>query len=122
MSVVRGDSLDDAIAAYKSQGFIDSDHNDPEPGFEKVAIYAVKGRDYWEWTHFARLRPDGWWESKIGEFEDIIHRSTNALAGQEYGTVRIVLKRTLADRIRRQLGYRKQPPQGLSLSAEHEAA
>src|SRR4051812_16315721 len=56
-----GERLGHLIEAFKTVGFADCGQNClPEPGYEKVALYQdVDGK----WTHAARLRPDGWWES-----------------------------------------------------------
>ena len=62
-----------------------------EAGHEKVALYAD---DQGEWTHVARQLPDGWWTSKLGPDEDILHRTPQALAGDLYGQVQAIMKRT----------------------------
>ena len=63
-----------------------------EPGFEKVALYADRNEEV---THAARQTADGSWTSKLGEWEDIAHKSLEALCGDEpaYGTVAQILKR-----------------------------
>jgi hypothetical protein len=38
--------------------------------------------------------PDGWWTSKLGPDEDILHRTPQALLGDLYGQVRKIMKRT----------------------------
>jgi hypothetical protein len=43
-----------------------------EAGLEKVALYAD---EHGEWTHAAPQLPDGWWTSKLGPEEDILHRT-----------------------------------------------
>ena len=56
----------------------------------KVALYA----DEWGgWTHAARQLADGWWTSKLGPAEDILHRTPSALVGVVYGEVREFMKR-----------------------------
>ena len=45
-------------------------------------------------THAARQLPDGWWTSKLGPDEDILHRTPQGLAGDLYGHVRMVMKRS----------------------------
>src|SRR5262249_16823494 len=100
------------VEAFKAVWFEECADPSPEVGYEKVALYeGVNG-----WTHAARLREDGWWESKLGRTEDCIHRSPSDLEGELYGQVRMYLKRTIARRIRyslrRWLGAKKvNPPQ-----------
>lgn len=50
--------------AFRSLGFEPCD--DPEPGFEKVALYGNDGF----YTHAARRLPDGKWTSKLGKAEE----------------------------------------------------
>ena len=78
--VSPGYRLVDLVNALASVGFASCGMNgSPETGFEKVALYQNSDR---EWTHAARLRPDGWWESKVGEFDDILHKAPAALEGR----------------------------------------
>jgi hypothetical protein len=63
-----------------------------EAGFEKIAIYADRF-DYWK--HAAHQLPDGSWESKCGEDEDISHTDPEVLEGSDYGKVVLYLKRPI---------------------------
>jgi hypothetical protein len=63
-----------------------------EKGFEKVVIY-VKGQQ--NPTHAARQLPSGVWTSKIGDEEDIEHVSPAVLEGVCYGSVAVVMKRSI---------------------------
>lgn len=68
-----------------------------EPGFEKVALYAMHRSNSprevpqrlsalnpdWAPTHMARQLPDGTWTSKCGGSEDITHLTLDAL--ESYG-------------------------------------
>lgn len=75
---------------YHEKQYVRCDNGEIEDGYEKIAIYA----DEWDdWQHAARLREDGWWESKIGNGEDICHRTLECLEGIEYGKVVQFLKR-----------------------------
>ena len=58
---------------------------------EKVALYAD---DQGNWTHAALQLPDGWWTSKLGPDEDILHRTPQALLGNVSGHVREIMKCT----------------------------
>ena len=60
-----------------------------EVGHEKVAIYAIG----FLVEHMARQLSDGTWTSKCGEDEDIVHHTLSSLEGDEYGHVRLILKR-----------------------------
>jgi hypothetical protein len=57
--------------------------------YEKIALY-VDAND--RPTHAARLLPSGVWSSKLGEDEDIEHKTLECLGGG-YGRVKVFLKR-----------------------------
>ena len=38
--------------------------------------------------------PDGWWTSKLGPDEDILHQTPQALVGDLYGQVHAIMRRT----------------------------
>jgi hypothetical protein len=61
-----------------------------EPEWEKVAIFGKGGDDL---QHFARQLPNGKWTSKLGMQIDIEHHDLECLKGQEYGELRLILKR-----------------------------
>jgi len=61
-----------------------------ESGAQKIAIYVCDG----EPTHAARQNPDGSWSSKLGMLHDIEHSTLEALEGDEYGRVALILRRT----------------------------
>ena len=86
----REESLDAFRAAFATLGYGPCGPDDAEPGFERVAVFCDEaGRP----THAARQMPDGRWTSKLGELVDIEHE-LSALAGAQYGTVALVLRRT----------------------------
>jgi hypothetical protein len=79
------------ISAFKEIGYSECNFDAGlEAGFEKVAIYAKDN----VWQHAARQCEDGRWTSKIGNLEDIIHKTPFALTGAEYGDVVCFLKRS----------------------------
>jgi hypothetical protein len=78
--------------AFRSLGYEPCPDGSPEPGFEKVALYAA-GAFY---THAARQLPSGKWTSKLGRLEDIEHDSPDDVAGGAYGEVLRFMKRPLA--------------------------
>jgi hypothetical protein len=86
-----GDDLAALAGLFASLGYAPCAGAELEAGFEKVALYAD---DHGEWTHAARQRHDGWWTSKLGPDEDILHRTPQALVGQHYGQVQMIMKRT----------------------------
>jgi hypothetical protein len=69
--------------AFRALGYEDCAGGDPEPGFEKVALYGSSLL----YTHAARQLPDGKWTSKLGRSEDIEHDTPDDVAGGIYGEV-----------------------------------
>jgi hypothetical protein len=91
--VPREETVAAFVAAFGTLGFVPSDSEAVEPGFEKVALFAdARGVP----THAARQLPTGLWTSKLGTWEDIEH-DLHALEGDIYGTVALVLKRPTRD-------------------------
>lgn len=80
------DALEAALVAL---GFEPCPDGNPEPGWEKVALYAAGAFG----THAARQLSGGTWTSKLGRQEDIEHDTAEALAGGVYGEVFRYLKR-----------------------------
>jgi hypothetical protein len=85
-----GDDLAALSGLFAALGYAACEGDELEVGHEKVALYA---NDQGEWTHAARQLPDGWWTSKLGPDEDILHRSPQALVGDLYGQVRVIMQR-----------------------------
>jgi hypothetical protein len=85
-----GDDLASLVSLFAALGYTPCTGDELEPGHEKVALYAD---DQGEWTHAARQLTDGWWTSKLGPDEDILHRTPQALAGDLYGQVQVIMKR-----------------------------
>lgn len=62
-----------------------------EERVEKIAIYVdSRGKP----THAARQLSSGNWTSKLGQLEDIEHATLENIAGQRYGSVGVILKRS----------------------------
>jgi hypothetical protein len=76
---------------------------EPEPGFEKVALYADAAGIP---THAARQLSGGKWTSKLGRREDIEH-ALDDLTGDVYGSV---------------VAFLKGPPQGPGPPAQQHPA
>ena len=91
----RDDRIEDWINALKLNNYTVTNSQELEQGMEKIAIYV--GYDGSP-THVARQLASGSWTSKIGKLEDIVHSSTRALEGDEYGEVQIIMKRKRAKR------------------------
>jgi hypothetical protein len=88
--VARELTLDAFIAAYRSLGYSPCDSGAREAGYEKVVIYVTASG---EPTHAARQLPNGAWTSKLGNADDISHRTPEALEGPQYGVVRQYMRR-----------------------------
>jgi hypothetical protein len=83
-------SLESFVGAFVTQGYAACESERFEMGVEKIAIY-VDGRGIP--SHAARQIESGWWTSKLGEMEDIEHKTLAALEGRAYGTVARIMKR-----------------------------
>lgn len=86
--VPRSDTIDAFIAALQTLGYLPCLSDQPEQGFEKVALYGMEGRV----RHAARQLLNGKWTSKLGSSIDIEH-SLDGVVGHQYGRVMIILKR-----------------------------
>ena len=89
--VVLEETLDALVAAFATLGYAPCSGEEPEPGFERVALFANAAVP----THAARQLPSGRWTSKLGVREDIEH-DLHAVSGDVYGTVVLFLKRPLS--------------------------
>jgi len=85
------------VAAFGTLGYEPCDSPELECNYDKVAIYVdLLNRP----THMARQLPSGWWTSKLGLLEDIIHRTLSEIEGtgipddRDYGRVAAILKRS----------------------------
>lgn len=87
--VVREETLPAFRAAFATLGYLASENERWEAGFEKIALFADARAVP---THAARQLPTGLWTSKLGLAEDIEHE-LRALEGEIYGTVVLVMKR-----------------------------
>jgi hypothetical protein len=87
--VPREETIEAIQAVFAALGYAVCEHAEPEPGFEKVALFANTTRVP---THAARQLPGGPWTSKVGQLECIEH-ALRDLEGPEYGSVVLVMKR-----------------------------
>jgi hypothetical protein len=92
VSAHREESVAAFIEAFQTLGYLPCPDDSLEPGFEKVALYALAGVP----KHAARQLPGGRWTSKLGPLEDIEH-ALDGLVGAWYGTVVQFLRRPLSN-------------------------
>ncbi len=87
----RIESTANFISFFKLHGFEICEHERPERGFEKIALFEKDGLP----KHACRLLKNDLWTSKIGILEDVQH-SLAAISGGMYGEVAVFLKRRIA--------------------------
>ena len=76
------------VEAFGTLGYLPCDSGEPEPGFEKVAIYIKSGKP----THASKQLQTGRWTSKLGRSE-LIEHDLDALEGDAYGHIAQILRR-----------------------------
>jgi len=87
--LTRDDTVESWIEVFEIHGFQRCLTTDLEQGIEKVVIYVNRG----EPQHITRQLENGIWISKLGPDEDIEHNTLEALVGDKYGKVEIIMKR-----------------------------
>jgi len=75
--------------AFATLGYAICSDAELESGFERIAIFADGNGIP---THASRQLPNGRWTSKLGKLDDIEHDLLD-LAGIEYGTVVLIMRR-----------------------------
>jgi hypothetical protein len=90
--ILREETLPAFIAAFETIGYEVCDNPSMETGFVKIAIYGDAQNVP---RHVARQLANGEWTSKIGQYEDIQHRTLKALTGNPpaYGTVIQIMRK-----------------------------
>lgn len=88
--VPRDNRLETVVKIFEIHGYTKCSTDLPETGYEKVAIY--EHRDFGV-QHAARQLQDGGWTSKLGEWEDIKHRTPQSILCDDYGEVVQIMKR-----------------------------
>ena len=88
-SIPRDDLIVTVMSLFAGEGFSLCDDDAPEPGYEKIALYAFVG----QFMHVARQLEDGRWTSKLGNREVITHPSLTNLAGGFFGSVHCIMRR-----------------------------
>ncbi|MCE2805969.1 MAG: hypothetical protein LW700_12280 [Gemmataceae bacterium] len=86
--IPRLETIDSFRLAFEALGFAKAKNDQPEPGMEKIAIFAQGGKP----THMARQLENGRWTSKMGQSEDIEH-ALRDLEGVLYGEVALFMGR-----------------------------
>lgn len=86
------ETAENFIKAFESEKYELCADGEIEAGFEKVAIYLNQNQKP---THAARSLPSGVWTSKLGDEEDIEHKTLEAVGGQWYGTAAVFLRRKI---------------------------
>lgn len=92
---LRDDDNDDIDAlkrAFAQIGYQECPSGDLEPGYLKVALYAIREDD---WLHAAVQEPNGEWSSKLGAGYDIRHRTPQCLEGPTYGKVVCFMRKAI---------------------------
>jgi hypothetical protein len=95
--VAIAETIEAFIHAYETEGYSVCQTHELEDGIEKIAIYVEADIP----THAARQLEDGCWTSKLGDWEDIRHRTLEALEtgdddthqGLAYGKVAVIMGR-----------------------------
>ena len=88
------DRVESLIEVFRSLQFEVCDNAEPEPGFEKIAIFGDEGA----YLHAARQVEGDRWTSKLGTYKDIAHKTLSALAGPApaFGEVVAIMRRPLS--------------------------
>ena len=84
LNAKQGNNVDALMSAFATLGYEKCEDCTLEIGFEKIAIYADQNG---VWQHAAKLTKDGYWISKLGDWEDIRHKTLDALECADYGSV-----------------------------------
>jgi hypothetical protein len=95
--ILRQPSIVAFVAAFQTMGYEPCHSYDLEPGFEKIAIFAI-GNDV---KHMARQLPSGAWTSKLGEWWDIAHDAVDGVQDPphhvHYGMKRQAMRRRVIE-------------------------
>jgi hypothetical protein len=82
------------VEAFQTLGYELCLNGSLEVGVEKIAIFGKKqSNEPAIPTHAALQLSSGEWTSKLGPFEDIVHREIDSVDGPVYGRARIYMSR-----------------------------
>lgn len=88
------DTVEGWKQVFTIHGYSETDSDELEDGFEKVAIYVDGSGDP---SHVARQTEDGSWTSKLGKGFDIRHETLDSLENEEYGKATVIMRRPCKD-------------------------
>lgn len=94
--VPRGNYIENYMQVFARLGFIPCDGPELEDGFDKIAFW--DDRYQWRFGHVARQLPNGKWASKLGDGNDIIHNTLDAVNCELYPCVYKYMKRPFSNR------------------------
>lgn len=86
------EDIDSYKEGFASIGYEECTDGNLEKGFEKIALYGI-GKSV---KHAARQLENGYWTSKLGDYQDIEHYTVSILEGRGYGQATIFMKRKKA--------------------------
>jgi hypothetical protein len=86
--IARAETVEAFRDAFATLGYVVCDDDQLEPGYDKIALFALGGLP----KHASRQLPSGRWVSKLGPREDIEH-ALHDLTGMVYGAVVLVMRR-----------------------------
>jgi hypothetical protein len=89
--VPRDNGKETVVKIFEMHGYVKCESGEQEVGYEKVALYEIHADSGIE--HVARQLQSGEWTSKIGEWEDIKHKTPESVECSDYGKVVQFLKR-----------------------------
>ncbi len=72
------DDIEALKRVFGQLGYVECDNGELEPGYLKVALFAVKTED---WLHAAIQDAGGEWNSKLGSSYDVRHKSPQCIEG-----------------------------------------
>ena len=87
--VPGADTLAGWIKVFAAHGYSETEDDNLEPEYEKIAIYATPEAP----EHVARQKANGVWTSKMGKGCDIEHATLQCLEGAIMGKVVKIMKR-----------------------------
>src|SRR5947209_8608074 len=87
---INQETIENFIAAFKTEGYEPCRHGRRERGYDKIALFV---NDFGRPKHAAMLMESGVWSSKLGPSEDILHTSLQCLEGRSYGKVRLFFRK-----------------------------
>jgi hypothetical protein len=86
----RDDHPDALKSVFEAEGYEICTDGDLEEGYEKIALYVDKNG---EWTHAAKQEINGEWSSKLGDEEDIRHKTPHCFSDAIYGEIAYFMRR-----------------------------